>query len=48
MTDFDAILQKTLDATMEKIIPLLGVLIVLLVIFTVRFIFVMKKCGQRA
>ena len=43
MTEFDAILQRTLDAATETMILMSGVLIVLVIVFTIRFIFVMKK-----
>lgn len=43
MTEFDAILQRTLGATTEKMILMLGVLLVLVIVSTIRFIFVMKK-----
>ena len=43
MTEFDAILQRTLGATTEKMILMLGVLLVIVIVSTIRFIFVMKK-----
>ena len=43
MTEFDAILQGTLDATIAKMIVFLSVVIILGIVFVVGIIFVTKK-----
>ena len=43
MTEFDAILQRTLDATITQILLFLGVVIILGIVFTIGLIFVVKK-----
>ena len=43
MTEFDAILQRTLDATITQIFLFLGVVIILGIVFTIGLIFVVKK-----
>lgn len=43
MTEFDAILQETLDTTIAKMIMFLSVIIILGIIFVVGIIFITKK-----
>ena len=43
MTEFDAILQETLDATIKNMIVFVSVLIILGIVFAVGIIFVTKK-----
>ena len=43
MTEFDAILQGTLDATIAKMIVFLSVIIILGIVFVVGIIFITKK-----
>ena len=43
MTEFDAILQETLDATIAKMIVFLSVVIILGIVFTVGIVFITKR-----